>query len=346
MFSFNIIPSNGIAIDLGTANTLIYMKNKGIVCNEPSVVAINTVNQKPIAYGHDAKKMLERTPANITAIRPMRDGVIANYEVTEQMLKYFINAVRGESPFKSRFKPRVIVCVPSGVTQVEKRAVKDSAYQAGAREVFLLDEAMAAAIGAGLPIQDPSGNMIVDIGGGTTEVAIISLSGIVYSSSVRVGGDELSDSIVNYIKKKYSLLVGTLSAEAVKIAIGSADPHGDGEKGQTSKEVKGRDLLTGIPKTINITMEEISEAMSSAINEIIEVVRIALEKTPPELSSDIMDRGIVLTGGGALLQNLDKVLEDATGLPIIIHEEPLFAVVNGAGKALENAELLKKIAIT
>ena len=329
--------SNDLAIDLGTANTLIYVKTKGVVCSEPSVVAINNVTKDVLAVGSEAKSMLGRTPANIVAIRPMKDGVIANFEVTELMLRHFIQKVHNR---KSLVRPRIVICVPSGVTQVEKRAVKDSAIQAGAREVYLIEEPMAAAIGSGLPIEEPSGNMVVDIGGGTTEVAVISLSGIVYANSVRVGGDEMDEGIVNYIKRKYNLLIGTSTAEQIKMKIGTA--YDDGEM---SIKIKGRDMVTGIPKTFEISDKEAKEAMDESVQKIVDAVRIALEKTPPELSADIVDRGIVLTGGGALLRGLDKRLSNETGLPIIVADDPLTAVAVGAGKVLENLDLLKKVSI-
>lgn len=331
--------SNDLAIDLGTANTLIYIKGKGIVCSEPSVVAINNDTKEVLAVGNEAKSMLGRTPANIVAIKPMEDGVIANFEVTEKMIRYFIQKVHKR---KSLVRPRIIICVPSGVTQVEKRAVKDSAIQAGAREVYLIEEPMAAAIGAGLPIEEPCGNMIVDIGGGTTEVAVISLSGIVYSNSVRIGGDEMDEAIVNYIKRKYNLLIGTYTAEQIKIKIGSAFELEE----SLTIEIKGRDLVNGIPKTIEVTDSEIREAIEYAVSKIIEAIKVALEKTPPELSADIVDRGIVLTGGGALLRGLDKRLSTETGLPIIIADDPLTAVALGSGKALDEIKLLKKVCIS
>lgn len=330
--------SNDLSVDLGTANTLIYVKGKGVVMSEPSVVAMNRDTKEILAIGQEAKNMLGRTPANIIAVRPMKDGVIADYDTTEKMLRHFILKVHNR---RTLVRPRIVVCIPSGVTQVEKRAVKDSAIQAGAREVFLMEEPMAAAIGAGLPIQDPSGNMVVDIGGGTTEVAIISLSGVVYSNSVRVGGDEMDDNIVNYIKRQYNLLIGTATAEDLKIKLGSAFPLE--QEGHT--EIKGRDIVTGIPKTIEISHAEVREALKEAIYKIVEAVRIALEKTPPELSADIVDRGIVLTGGGALLKNLDKRLSHETGLPIIVSDDPLKAVALGAGKVLDDLDLLRKVAV-
>lgn len=301
-------------------------------------MAINNDTKEILAVGSEAKSMLGRTPANIVAIRPLKDGVISNFEVTEKMLRYFITKVNNK---KSFVRPRVIVAVPSGVTQVEKRAVKDSAIQAGAREVYIVEEPMAAAIGAGLPIQEPSGNMIVDIGGGTTEVAVISLSGIVYANSVRVGGDEMDEAIVNYIKRNYNLLIGTSTAEKIKMEIGSAYRLDE----EMSIEIKGRDLLNGIPKTVEVTDSEIREALSDAVSKIIDAVKTALEKTPPELSADIVDRGIVLSGGGALLKGLDRKLSEETGLPIIVADDPLKAVAYGAGKVLDELDLLKKVCI-
>ena len=336
-FMYNMFSSD-LAVDLGTANTLIYVKGRGVVSSEPSVVAINSNTKEILAIGQEAKNMLGRTPANISAVRPMKDGVSADYDTTEKMIRYFILKVHNR---RSLVRPRMVICIPSGVTQVEKRAVKDSAIQAGAREVYLIEEPMAAAIGAGLPIQEPSGNMVVDIGGGTTEVAVISLSGIVYANSVRVGGDEMDDNIVNYIKRQYNLLIGTATAEDLKIKLGSAFPL----ENEIKTEIKGRDLVTGIPKTIEISDSEIREALKEAIAKIVDAVRIALEQTPPELSADIVDRGIVLTGGGALLKNLDKRLSHETGLPIIVSDDPLKAVALGSGKVLDDLELLKKVAV-
>ncbi len=336
-FMYNMFSSD-LAVDLGTANTLIYVKGRGVVSSEPSVVAINSNTKEILAIGQEAKNMLGRTPANISAVRPMKDGVIADYDTTEKMIRYFILKVHNR---RSLVRPRMVICIPSGVTQVEKRAVKDSAIQAGAREVYLIEEPMAAAIGAGLPIQEPSGNMLVDIGGGTTEVAVISLSGIVYANSVRVGGDEMDDNIVNYIKRQYNLLIGTATAEDLKIKLGSAFPL----ENEIKTEIKGRDIVTGIPKTIEISDSEIREALKEAIAKIVDAVRIALEQTPPELSADIVDRGIVLTGGGALLKNLDKRLSHETGLPIIVSDDPLKAVALGSGKVLDDLELLKKVAV-
>jgi rod shape-determining protein MreB len=330
--------STDIAIDLGTANTLVYVKGKGVVCSEPSVVAIDTDTNALLAVGSEAKSMLGRTHSKIKAIRPMKDGVIADYDITEKMLQYFISKVSGRGPL---VRPRIVICIPSGVTQVERRAVKEAAILAGGREVHLIEEPMAAAIGAGLPIHEPSGNMVVDIGGGTTEVAVISLYGIVYANSLRVGGDELDTSIVNYIKRKYSLLIGETTAEQVKMSIGSAYPLGE----EVSIEVRGRDIVSGIPKTHEITDEEVREALKESVDKMVEAVRIALEKTPPELAADIVDRGIVLTGGGALLRNLDKRLSSETGLPIIVGDDPLKAVAMGSGRVLENDELLKKVTV-
>jgi rod shape-determining protein MreB len=328
--------SNDLAIDLGTANTLVYLKGKGIVVNEPSVVAINKDDDKVLAVGKEAKLMLGRTPGSIVAIRPMKDGVIANFEVTEAMLRHFILKVHNR---KRLVMPRIIISVPSGITQVEKRAVKDSAQSAGAREVYLIEEPMAAAIGAGLPIEDPSGNMIVDIGGGTTEVAVISLSGIVYSRSIRVGGDEMDEAIVQYIKRKYNLLIGERTAEEMKIEVGSAFPM---EKKQTM-EVKGRDLVAGLPKILVVSDEEVREALLEPVTAIVDAIKNALERTPPELAADIVEKGIVLAGGGSLLRGLDVLIREETELPIAIAEDPLTCVVRGAGKVLDQMDLLRKI---
>lgn len=333
--------SRDLAIDLGTANTLIYVKGKGIASSEPSVVAVHKDSngvKKVLAVGNEAKRMLGRTPGSIVAIRPMKDGVIADFEITEAMLRYFIGKVHNRNRLVS---PRIVICVPSGITQVEKRAVRESAEYAGAREVYLIEEPMAAAIGAGLPITEPTGNMIVDIGGGTTEVAVISLSGIVYSRSVRVGGDKLDESIVQYVKRKYNLLIGDMTAESIKISIGTVHPKSDTKK----MEIKGRDLVAGIPKTLEITSDEIKEAMSETVNAIVEAVRMALERTPPELAGEIVDRGIVLAGGGALLTGIDQLLSQETGLPVTIADDPLSCVVMGAGKALDELALLKAISI-
>jgi rod shape-determining protein MreB len=333
--------SNDLAIDLGTANTLVYMKGKGIVLSEPSVVAVRKNGRsgnKVLAVGRDAKMMLGRTPGNIVAIRPMKDGVIADFEITEAMLRHFIRKAHNRRTF---VRPRIIICVPSGITQVEKRAVRESAESAGAREVFLIEEPMAAAIGAGLPITEPKSNMVVDIGGGTTEVAVISLAGIVYSKSVRVGGDKMDEAILQYIKRKYNLLIGITTAELIKTTIGSAYP---GEQVETI-DVKGRDLVTGIPKILTIDSDEVRQAISEQIETIVETVRIALEQTPPELAADIVDTGIVLAGGGALLKNLDILLREETKVPIILAEDPLTAIVIGSGMALDNLAVLKDVII-
>jgi rod shape-determining protein MreB len=335
--------SNDLAIDLGTANTLVYVKGKGIVLGEPSVVAVSTGNRhknRVLAVGLEAKNMLGKTPGNILAIRPMRDGVIADFEVTEAMLRHFIHKVHNRRTF---VRPRIIVAVPSGITQVEKRAVRESAESAGAREVFLIEEPMAAAIGAGLPITEPTCNMVVDIGGGTTEVAVISLKGIVYSRSVRVAGDKMDSAIIQYIKRKYNLLIGERTAEVIKTTIGNAYP--DPQNLETI-EVKGRDLASGIPKILTIDSEEIRVAISEQIDAIVETVKIALEQTPPELSADIVDRGIILTGGGALLKNLDRLIREETSLPITVTEDPLSTVALGSGKALDNLDILREVVIT
>jgi rod shape-determining protein MreB len=334
--------SNDLAIDLGTANTLVYAKGKGIVLREPSVVAVRTDNRsknRVLAVGQEAKSMLGRTPGNIVAIRPMRDGVIADFEVTEAMLRHFIRKVHNRRTF---VRPRIIVAVPSGITQVEKRAVRESAESAGAREVFLIEEPMAAAIGAGLPITEPTCNMVVDIGGGTTEVAVISLAGIVYSRSIRVAGDKMDDAIVQYIKRKYNLLIGETTAELIKTAIGNAYPDPDNLE---TVEVKGRDLVSGIPKILAIDSEEVRISISEQIDAIVENVKIALEQTPPELAADIVDRGIVLTGGGALLKNFDKLLREECGLPITVTEDPLSTVALGSGMALDSIEILRQVTI-
>lgn len=333
--------SNDLAIDLGTANTLVYVKGKGIVLSEPSVVAVRKDGRgmnKVLAVGREAKMMLGRTPGNIVAIRPMKDGVIADFEITEAMLRHFIRQVHNR---RTLVRPRIIICVPSGITQVEKRAVRESAESAGAREVFLIEEPMAAAIGAGLPITEPTANMVVDIGGGTTEVAVISLAGIVYSKSVRVGGDKMDEAVLQHIKRKYNLLIGIRTAEIIKTTIGNAHP---GEQIETI-EVKGRDLVTGIPKILTIDSDEIRNAITEQVETIVETVRIALEQTPPELAADIVDKGIVLTGGGALLKNLDVLLREETKLPITITEDPLSTVVLGSGKALDNIAILKEVTI-
>ncbi len=336
--------SNDLALDLGTANTLVYVKGKGIVLSEPSVVAVRTdkrAKNKVLAVGSEAKKMLGRTPGNIVAIRPLRDGVIADFEVTEAMLKHFIRKVHNNR--RTLVRPRIVIAVPSGITQVEKRAVRESAELAGAREVFLIEEPMAAAIGAGLPVTEPTCNMVVDIGGGTTEVAVISLAGIVESRSIRVAGDKMDRSISQHIKRKYNLLIGERTAEIIKTTIGNAYP--DPETIETI-EVKGRDLVSGVPKILTIDSEEICMAISEQIESIIETVKIVLEQTPPELAADIVDTGIVLTGGGALLKNLDKLLKEKTGLPIIIADDPLSTVALGCGKALDAIDILREVVIT
>lgn len=337
---FNLF-SNDLAIDLGTANTLVVAKGRGIVINEPSVVAVHKNSRgqtKILAVGKEAKEMLGRTPGSITAIRPMRDGVIADFEVTQEMLRYFIKKANKEH---SIFRPRIIICIPFGITQVEKRAVKESAQMAGAREVYLIEEPMAAAIGAGLPIMEPVGNMIVDIGGGTTEVAVISLGGIVYSKSVRVAGDKFDESILNYIKRKYSLLIGERTAEEIKMAIGNAYPFEE----ERVYEVKGRDLIAGAPKTIEVNSEEIRDALADPVSAVADAIKVALERTPPELAADIVDNGIILAGGGALLANLDILIKEKTGLPVALAEDPLTCVVRGSGVALNDIDLLRQVTI-
>ena len=328
--------SNDIGIDLGTANTLVYVKGQGIVLREPSVVAVRSGTSQVLAVGDEAKRMLGRTPGNIVAVRPLKDGVIADFEMTESMLRHFITKVHN----RKWVRPRVVIAVPSGITEVEKRAVKESAAHAGAREVYLIEEPMAAAIGVGLPVQDAAGNMIIDIGGGTTEVALISLSGIVFSRSVRVAGDELDEAIAGYMKRAYNLMIGERTAEEIKIKIGSAYPV---EK-ETSMEVKGRDLVAGLPKTLTITSQEVREALLEPISTIVESVRVALERCPPELSADLVDRGLVLAGGGALLRGLDKLLQEETGLPVHVAEDPLSAVAEGTGRALNELKFLRQVA--
>jgi rod shape-determining protein MreB len=333
--------SNDLAIDLGTANTLVYVKGKGIVLSEPSVVAVRKNDRdrsRVLAVGREAKMMLGRTPGNIVAIRPMKDGVIADFEITESMLRHFIRKVHNR---RSLIRPRIIICVPSGITPVEKRAVRESAESAGAREVYLIEEPMAAAIGAGLPITEPICNMVVDIGGGTSEVAVISLAGIVYAKSVRVGGDKMDEAILQHVKRAYNLLIGERTAEIIKTTIGNAYPGPETE----AMDVKGRDLVTGIPKIININSDEVRQAIQEQIDSIVAAVKTALEQTPPELAADIVDRGIYLTGGGALLKNLDILLNQETGLPIKIADDPLSTVVLGSGRALDNLNILKEVMV-
>ncbi len=325
--------SNDIGIDLGTANTLVYVKDKGIVLREPSVVAISTASRKVLAVGEEAKRMLGRTPGNIQAIRPMKDGVIADFDITEAMLRYFIRKVHSAS---FRVAPRVIIAIPSGITEVEKRAVKESATHAGAREVLTIEEPMAAAIGVGLPVDEPAANMIVDIGGGTTEIAIISLAGVVFSKSIRVAGDELDNAIIAYMKRAYNLLIGERTAEEIKIRIGSVYPLEE----ELSMEVKGRDSVAGLPKTIHITSQEIREALSDTTAAIVDAVRSALERCPPELSADLVDRGFVMAGGGSLIRNIDRLLSEKTGLPVTIADDPLSAVANGTGVVLSDLNFL------
>ncbi len=328
--------SSDLAIDLGTANTLVYAKGRGVVVREPSIVAINKATNQVEAVGTEAKEMLGRTPGNIVAIRPMRDGVIANFEVTEKMLQHFIRKAHNG---RSWVSPRVVIGIPSEITQVERRAVEDSAYRAKASEVYLVEEAVAAAIGAGLPITEPHGNIVVDIGGGTTDIAVISLGGVVYSRAVRTAGDAMDEALTDFVKRKYNLLIGERTAEEIKIQLGSAFPSAE----PLTMEVRGRNLIEGIPKTITVTDQEVREALEPAVSSIVNAVRIALERTPPELSADIIDRGIVLTGGGALLRNLDKRLTAETGLPVSVADDPLTSVVLGAGKMLSDFSLLKRV---
>ncbi|MBI4970297.1 MAG: rod shape-determining protein [Candidatus Omnitrophica bacterium] len=331
--------SNDIGIDLGTANTLVYVKGQGVVLCEPSVVAVERGTNNIVAVGEEAKRMLGRTPGNIVAIRPMKDGVIADFDMTEAMLRYFIRKVNQK---KRLVSPRVVIAVPSGITEVEKRAVKDSAERAGARSpVYLVEEPVAAAIGVGLPIHEPAGNMIIDIGGGTTEMAVISLAGIVFAKSIRIGGDEFDDAIVQHLKKTYNLLIGEATAEDIKIKIGSAYPLEE----ELTMEVRGRDILAGLPKTITVTSEEIREALSEPASAILEAVRITLERTPPELSADLLNRGLVLAGGGALLRGLDKLVAEETGLPVHIADDPLTAIALGTGRYLSDINLLKKLSV-
>ncbi|MGI6224884.1 MAG: rod shape-determining protein [Peptococcales bacterium] len=328
-----------IGIDLGTANSIVYLRGKGVVLSEPSVVAIQRDTGSVLAVGEEAKRMIGRTPGNIIAIRPLKDGVIADFEVTQNMLKYFISkALKGKTFL---VKPRVVVCVPAGVTSVEERAVKEAAIQAGAKEAHLVEEPMAAAIGAGLPVHEPTGNMIVDIGGGTTDVAIISLGGIVTSRSIRIGGDEMDDAIIHYIKRTYNLMIGDRTAEEIKIQIGSAFLDANAE----TYQVRGRDLVTGLPKNITITSEEIQNALKDPVNSVIEAIKVCLEKTPPELSADIMDRGIVMAGGGSLLKGFDQLVASETGMPVHVADDPLSCVAVGTGKVLDNIDILKRVAI-
>ncbi|NDC39179.1 MAG: rod shape-determining protein [Proteobacteria bacterium] len=337
--SFFGLFSNDLAIDLGTANTLIYVKGLGIVCNEPSVVAVQndgSGRRKVVAVGAEAKSMLGRTPDSISAIRPLKDGVIADFDITEEMLRRLIRKVHNR---RALVRPRIIICVPHGITEVEKRAVRESAESAGAREVYLIEEPMAAAIGAGLPITEACGSMILDIGGGTAEIAVISLKGIVYSQSIRVGGDKMDEAISNYIKRRYNVLVGERTAEQIKIAVGSALPTGE----NLSIEIRGRDLVQGVPRQLTVSEDEIREALIEPINQIIEMVRVALEKTPPELSADIIERGITLTGGAALLRNLDRIISRETGLPVVLVDDPLSAVVLGSGAVLDQLDVLKDV---
>lgn len=334
--------SNDLAIDLGTATTLIFVKGKGIVCSEPSVVAVRKESRgskKVLAVGREAKEMLGRTPGSIEAIRPMKDGVIADFEITEAMLRYFIRKVHNR---KTLVRPRIIICVPFGITEVEKRAVRESAESAGAREVYLIEEPMAAAIGAGLPITEPSGNMIVDIGGGTTEVAVISLAGIVFSRSIRIAGDKMDEAIVQHIKRNYNLLIGERTSEWIKINLGNAFPDTDVQ----TLEIKGRDLVTGIPRILQINSDEVREAITEPVHAIIEAIKVTLERTPPELAGDIVDKGIVMAGGGSLLKGIDKLVHEETGLPVTIAEDPISCVVIGTGQALDELDVLREIALT
>lgn len=332
------VAGQDMAIDLGTANTLVYVRGSGIVLNEPSVVAINTRNNRALAVGMEAKRMIGRTPSYIQAIRPLRDGVIADFDITEKMLRYFIQKVH-----KRRWaKPRIVICVPSGITPVERRAVEEAAYHAGARRAYTIEEPMAAAIGVGLPVGEPSGSMVVDIGGGTTEVAVISLGGIVVSRSIRIGGDELDESIIEWVKKEYNLLLGERTAEQIKMAIGSAFPYAD----EPAAEVRGRDLVSGLPKTIVLSSPEIREAIEEPVQQTVDAVKFTLDKTPPELSADIIERGIVLTGGGALLHGIDERLAYETGMPIVTADRPLQSVVVGSGKCLEEFEALQGVLVS
>jgi len=334
--------SSDLAIDLGTANTLVYVRGKGLICSEPSVVAVapdpSGRGEKVLAVGHEAKEMLGRTPGGIRAVRPIKDGVIADFEITEAMLRYFIQRAHNR---RKLVRPRIVICVPPCITSVEKRAVRESALSAGAREVYMIEEPMAAAIGAGLDVTAPTGNMVVDVGGGTTDVAVISLSGIVTSRSIRCGGDAMDEAIINYVKRKYNMLIGERTSEAIKVTIATASPTAK----TATMEIKGRDLVAGIPKVVVTSSEEIREALVEPVSQIVETVHLTLERTPPELAADIVDRGIMLVGGGSLLRDLDTVLRQETKLPILRSEDPFTAVVHGAGRALDSLELLKQVAI-
>jgi rod shape-determining protein MreB len=330
--------SNDMGIDLGTATTLVFVKGEGVVLCEPSVVAIERGTSHVLAVGEEAKRMLGRTPGNIIAIRPMKDGVISDFEITEAMLRYFIKKVHHR---KVLVRPRIVIAIPSGITEVEKRAVKDSAERAGAREVFLIEEPIAAAIGVGLPIQEPIGNMIIDIGGGTTEIAVVSLCGTVFSKSIRIGGDEMNEAVIEYLKKTYNLMVGERTAEDIKMKIGSAYPLEE----EMSMEVKGRDLVAGLPKTVTITSEEIRESLQEPLRAILESIKISLERTPPELAADLIDHGIVMAGGGSLLRGLDKLISEETGLPVHVTDDPVTAVANGTGIVLGEIQYLKKVTV-
>ncbi len=330
--------SNDMGIDLGTATTLVFVKGQGVILCEPSVVAVERGTSHVLAVGEEAKRMLGRTPGNIVAIRPMRDGVITDFEVTEAMLRHFIRKARNR---RFQIRPRIVIAIPSGITEVERRAVKESAERAGAREVFLIEEPIAAAIGVGLPIQEPIGNMIIDIGGGTTEIAVISLAGIVFSKSIRIGGDEMDDAIIEYLKKTYNLMTGERTAEEIKMKIGSAYPMEE----EMSMEVKGRDLVSGLPKTVTITSEEVREALQDPLRAILEITKISLERTPPELASDLIEHGIVMAGGGSLIRGLDKLISEETGLPVFVADDPLTAVAVGTGKVLEEIRYLKRVTV-
>lgn len=327
-----------MAVDLGTANTLVYVRGRGVVLNEPSVVAVNTTDGRPLAVGAEAKRMIGRTPSHIQAIRPLKDGVIADFDVTEKMLRYFIQKVHQ----RRWAKPRIVICVPFGITGVEQRAVEEAAIHAGARRAFIVEEPMAAAIGSGLPVHEPAGNMVVDIGGGTTEVAVISLGGIVVSQSVRIGGDEIDESIISYVKKEYNLALGERTAEEIKLAIGSAFPFKD----EPRAEIRGRDLVTGLPKTVVVSAEEIRMAIDEPVSQIVDAVKVTLDKTPPELAADVMQRGIMLTGGGALLRGMDSRLNHETGMPIVISENSLYSVVMGSGQCLEEFDALRAVLVS